>query len=121
MSNTRNNSTNSNNPIGRSYELHSSYGFLYLVAAQRYIGCCRVIDKTEVWNYPWSLLAITPSGTGPEDILLLGPSDWYGALRALAIFMPCLGYWMGWNVRVVIHASWVVRRLHLKGDDGVIS
>ena len=52
---------------------------------------CGLVDRNEVLDAPGHLLAITPDSAGPEDILFLGPSDWYGILRALAVLMPCLG------------------------------
>ena len=90
---------------------------LYLVAT-RHTGLDRVIDRNEFWDAPGHLLAISPNGTGPQDILLLDPSNWYGVLRALAILMPCLGDWTGQNFGVIMQAFRVVRRPHLKGDKG---
>ena len=74
---------------------------LYLVAT-RHTGLDRVIDRNEFRDAPGHLLAISPNGTGPQHILLLDPSNWYGVLRALAILMPCLGDWIGGNVVVLI-------------------
>ena len=85
--------------------------------APQYIGCVSVIGWIEVWDAPRHLLAKPPNRIGPQDILLLGPSDWYGVLRARAILMPYLSDCMGCDVGVMMHASWVVRRPHLKGDN----
>ena len=91
---------------------------LYLVAT-RHTGLDRVIDRNEFRDAPGHLLAISPNGTGPQHILLLDPSNWYGVLRALAILMPCLGDWAaGRNFGVIMQAFRVVRRPHLKGDEG---
>jgi len=86
--------------------------------ATRDTGLDRVIDRNEFRDAPGHLLAISPNGTGPQHILLLDPSNWYGVLRALAILMPCLGDWAGRHFGVIMQAFRVVRRPHLKGDEG---
>jgi len=87
--------------------------------ATRHTGLDRVIDRNEFWDAAGHLLAISPNGIGPQDILLLDPSDWYGVLRALAILMPCLGDWTRCHFGVTMQAFRVVRRRHLmKGEEG---
>jgi hypothetical protein len=86
---------------------------LYLVTFG-FIGCFRVIDRHETWDTDGHHLAILPDRAGLQDIVFFGPSDWYGVLRALAILMPCLGEKISYNAGLIIMASWVVRRPHLK-------
>jgi hypothetical protein len=75
----------------------------------------RVIDRYGTWVNPGHLLGILLDRDGRQDILLFGPSDRYAVLRALAILMPCLGETIGYIVGLIIQASWVVIRHHLKG------
>ena len=83
------------------------------------------VNRGGVWGALVQLLAISPDGAGPEDILLLGPPDRYGVLLAPAILMPHLGdslsVLLGCNLRLIIQAFWVVSRPCLKSIGGGIS
>ena len=90
---------------------------VYLVAT-RHTGLDRVIDRNEFWDAPGHLLAISPNGTGPQDILLLGPPDRYRVLGAPAILVPhlddCLGVLLRRNLGLIIQTFRVVCRPHLQ-------
>lgn len=92
---------------------------LYLVATL--IEHVRV-DRHGVRGAAVPLLAIPSHRACSQDVLLLGPPDRYRVLRALAILMPQLGddlgLLLGCDLGLIIQAFWVVRRPHLKGDDG---
>jgi hypothetical protein len=49
------------------------------------------LNRRWVWGALVHLLAIPLDGAGSEDILLLGPPDWYGVLLTHAILVPHLG------------------------------
>jgi len=92
---------------------------LYLVATL--IEHVRV-NRHGVGGATVPLLAIPPHRACSQDVLLLGPPDRYRVLGALAILMPHLGDGLGLllrcNLGLIIQAFRVVRRPHLKGDDG---
>jgi hypothetical protein len=79
-------------------------------------------NRRGVWGALVHLLAIPLDGACPQDILFLGPPDWYGVLLTLAILMPHLSDFLlvllGCNLRLIIQAFWVVRRPCLKKVDG---
>jgi hypothetical protein len=79
------------------------------------------VNRHGIHGAPEPLLAVSPNRARPHYVLLLGPPDGYGVLRALAVLMPhlddSLGVLLRRNLGLVVQAFRVVCRPHLQ-DDG---